>query len=226
MSKDLKNNIALFIALLFHTCGIIGILFTPYKNWFIANTPVNLLLMALLLLWTQPKKKISFFVFLLLAFATGMGTEILGVNTSRLFGEYHYGDTLGIKYKNVPLLIGINWFVIVFCAGVIMYKIDNWILKKLGADMHVTGFMQIFSFVVDAALLATFFDWVMEPVAAKLGYWQWNGKIPFYNYTCWFFISAALLTVFHFLKFNKENQFAVHLFIIQLLFFLALRIIL
>ena len=51
--KNLVNNLALFIALLFHIAGAIGILFTPYKNWFIQNTPVNLLVMVVLLIITQ-----------------------------------------------------------------------------------------------------------------------------------------------------------------------------
>ena len=61
MNKALNfNKAALFIALLFHICGLIGILFTPYRNWFIQNTPLNLLLMALLLIATHPKKNKKF----------------------------------------------------------------------------------------------------------------------------------------------------------------------
>ncbi len=55
-----KNNIALFLALLFHVCGAIGILFTPYKQWFVSNTPVNLLLMTALLVFTQKEKNLPF----------------------------------------------------------------------------------------------------------------------------------------------------------------------
>jgi len=52
-SFDLQD-IALFIVLLFHVSGAIGILFTPYKDWFIQNTPLNLLIMAVLLIVTHP----------------------------------------------------------------------------------------------------------------------------------------------------------------------------
>ena len=84
--------------------------------------------------------------------------------------------------------------------------------------------MVTISLVLDGALLTVFFDWVMEPVAVKLGFWQWEGGvIPFFNYLCWFLISAALLLLFRYLRFDKTNHFAVHLFIIQLLFFLTLR---
>jgi putative membrane protein len=80
------------------------------------------------------------------------------------------------------------------------------------------------SLIVDGALLATFFDWIMEPVAMKLGFWQWtNDEIPFFNYTSWFVISFLLLAIFRRFFYVKANHFGVHLFIIQALFFMALR---
>ncbi len=181
--------------------------------------------MSLLLVWTQQQKNIHFFLFLISAWAVGMCTEIIGTNTSLLFGSYKYGNLLGIKLKNVPLLIGINWFVTIYNAGVIVTIFDDWILRKLSGDAHFSSVMLTLSFIIDAALLATFFDWLMEPVAVKLGFWQWlaDGQPPLFNYTSWFVISALLLAVFRWLKFNKHNHFAVHLFIIQLLFFLTLR---
>jgi len=67
----------------------------------------------------------------------------------------------------------------------------------------------------------------MEPAAVKLGFWQWeSATIPTFNYICWFIISALLIWVSRKLKFQKRNDFAVHLLIIQTLFFLTLRIFL
>ena len=221
-----KNNVALFIAILFHVSGAIGILCTPYSDWFVRHTAFNLYLMAILLIWTQPGKNIFFFLFLLLAFITGMGTEMIGVHTGKLFGNYAYGDVLGPKFNQVPVLIGVNWFVIVYCSGMILQTLHDWLEHKYFSDTkRLSTSFQFISFIIDAALLATFFDWVMEPVAVKIGFWQWldNGQIPAYNYTCWFLISAALTITFRWFPFIKRNQFAVHLFIIQLLFFLLLR---
>src|SRR4051812_22010067 len=106
LSYQQKNNIALFLALLFHMSGAIGILFTSYKQWFISNTPVNLLIMSALLMFTQKEKNPAFFFFVLLCYATGMITEIIGVNTGYLFGKYEYGEVLGPKLYHVPWLIG------------------------------------------------------------------------------------------------------------------------
>ena len=99
-------------------------------------------------------------------------------------------------------------------------------IHRVAADTGKTPMaLKALSVIVDGATLAVFFDWLMEPVAVKLGYWAWNGdgSIPMFNYLCWFIVSLLLLAVFHFAKFNKQNKFAVNLLLIQLMFFLLLR---
>jgi len=220
-----KNTVATFIALLFHVSGFIG-MFTSKQSWFIGNTPLNLVLMSGLIIWTHPGKNWGFFVFFITAFFTGMVTEMIGVNTSILFGQYEYGKVLGKGIFRVPWLIGLNWFTVMYCCGVAMTKMQSSFLSKSPESTNLISPQTLFlSFIVDGALLATFFDFILEPVAVKLGYWTWlgDGMIPFSNYLCWFLISLCLLTVFKLLSFQKHNQFAVHLLIIQMLFFAALR---
>jgi putative membrane protein len=223
--KVLLNNVALFIALLFHISGVIGILFTSYKHWFIQNTAINLLLMCVLLVLTQPRKNRDFFLFVIITYTAGLTAEVIGANTSFLFGDYEYGDVLGAGFFGVPLIIGVNWFIVIYCTGVVTQIYENRMLKRLEArDITISKRMKSISFVTDAALLCVLFDWLMEPVAVKLGYWQWqNEEIPFFNYISWFIISALLLALFRRLDFRRHNIFAVHLFIIQLLFFFVLR---
>ena len=220
-----KFHIATFIAILFHVSGFIG-MFTSKHNWFVANTPLNLLIMAGLIIWTQPNKNTGFFVFVIICFVTGMLTEMIGVNTSLLFGKYEYGRVLGTGVINVPWLIGVNWFTVIYCCGVAVSHLHRRIERKSDvAESILTPQMRLMSFAIDGALLATFFDFILEPVAVNLGYWKWldEGNIPFTNYLCWFLISGLLLTVFRVLSFTKHNQFAVHLLLIELLFFGALR---
>ena len=221
----LLNNTALFIALLFHVSGLIGILYTQQKDWFIQHTALNLLLMAVLLFITQQQKNLQFFLFFGITFIAGFCVELIGVNTAALFGNYNYGEALGPKFFGVPLVIGINWFIIIYCAGVATQFYEDRILRSIKEKgLTITARMQLISFITDAALLAVFFDWLIEPVAVKLGYWRWEKEsVPVYNYICWLIISALLLWFFRKLKFNRHNIFAVHLLIIQLLFFFVLR---
>jgi bisanhydrobacterioruberin hydratase len=214
------------LALLFHAFGAAGILLNVYKDFFIGATPVNLLLMFALLLWTQRSPNGFFFLFVAVAAFTGIAVEITGVNTGLLFGHYSYGSVLGYKWKGVPLLIGINWFITIYCCGIAIHTLLQRVINASAATTRIPPqTIRALSVIVDGASLAVFFDWVMEPVAVKLGFWQWggNGSIPVFNYVCWFGISLLLLACFHFLRFSKSNKFAVHLLLIQVMFFLLLR---
>jgi bisanhydrobacterioruberin hydratase len=197
-----------------------------YKDFFISATPVNLLLMFALLLWTQRSPNGYFLLFMLVVILTGIGVEIAGVNTGLLFGNYSYGTVLGYKWQGVPLLIGINWFITIYCCGITIHSFLQRVIRAAAADTDLAPkAIKAMSVIVDGATLAVFFDWVIEPVAVKLGFWQWggNGSIPAFNYFCWLGISAALMACFHFCQFSKSNKFAVHLLLIQVLFFLVLR---
>lgn len=213
------------LAILFHVAGLIGILLSPYKTFFIEATPVTLVTMASLLILTQKEKNPAFIVFFFLTIITGIGAEMIGTNTGTIFGNYSYTNILGPAINGVPLIIGINWFIVIYCCGVVTYIFEQWIMKKfLGEGVDMSGSMQTLSFVIDASLLTVFFDWILEPAAEKLGLWQWeNEEIPLYNYLCWFIISMGLMFCFRRLKFNKHNIFALHLLIIQLLFFLSIE---
>lgn len=102
-----------------------------------------------------------------------MTTEIIGVNTGILFGDYAYGTVMGPKLLGVPFLIGINWFVIVFCCGSLMQELNKVMLAKYEAPIPRT--IVKWSVVIDGAVMATFFDWLMEPVAIHLGFG--HGKV-------------------------------------------------
>jgi putative membrane protein len=225
LNRFTKFDIATAIAVLFHSIGLVGLLFFD-KGFFIAATPVNLLLSFALLIWTQTGKNKYFFLFLLACFAVGIIVEITGINTGILFGNYTYGNVLGFKVQKVPVLIGVNWFIIIYCCGISIHTLLMKAINRIADDTGKAPMtLKALSVIVDGATLAVFFDWLMEPVAVKLGYWVWNGdgSIPMLNYICWFGVSLLLLTVFHVAKFNKQNKFAVNLLLIQLMFFLVLR---
>lgn len=221
--KVSRYQIATAVAVLFHTIGFAGIIFFK-SDLILRATPINLLLMFVLLVWTQNGRNFFFWLFVLLAAAIGIAVEMIGVNTKLLFGDYSYGNVLGIKLNNVPLLIGINWFITIYCCGIAVHTLLTKAIDKVAAETATPPMaLKALSVIVDGATLAVFFDWLMEPVAVQLGYWKWAGEIPFYNYLCWFMVSVILLAAFHFSPFNKQNKFAVHLLMIQVMFFLLLR---
>jgi len=218
-----KYQMATAIAVLFHAIGLIGILYFD-KQFFINTTALNLLLMFGLIIYTQQQKNLHFYIFIFIAISIGISVELIGTQTGLLFGSYKYGKVLGPAIKNVPMVIGINWFVVIYCCGINMKMLLKKITSTIDADVSKQRpILKTLSVIVDGATLAVVFDWLMEPVAIQLGYWKWAGDIPVFNYACWFLVSMVLLLFFHFLKFDKANKFAVDLLLIQAMFFLLLR---
>ena len=202
---------AIFLAVLVHVSGAIGIAFFN-PSFFVPFTPVNLFLMLLMLILNEQPINLRFVQAFFMAVVVGMITEMIGVNTGLLFGNYSYGEVFGRKLFGVPVLIGINWFCIVYTSHVVARKFNR---NKTKGKLFVA---------LLAAAIATIFDWVMEPVAMKLGFWNWSdGQIPIFNYASWFVISFAVSAAFGYLKIEGNNKFAPYFLMIQVLFFLFLR---
>ena len=142
------------------------------------------------------------------AFGLGMLAEWIGVHTGALFGQYQYGHILGPKLLGVPLIIGINWAM----------------LSIVSASLLATLKLHFWVEVALASLLMVFLDFLMEPVAVKLGFWNWhNGKIPVFNYICWLLLSLVLQTIYRKWRLNEKNNVAVALFIFMTVFFSVLN---
>lgn len=204
MEKRLK--ISFGITLLLYAVGIVGLL-SPYKSLFQQATPITLLVSAFLLAWNHSERTASFYLFAVIAFAVGFGVEYLGVNHHLIFGNYQYGNTLGIKLYNIPLMIGVNWFITIYSIATVF-----------------TGRVSATRFVFACAMTAVFLDWLMEPVAIHYDFWSWQGgQVPLSNYIGWFVVSAILFTLFNRLNVAKPNRFALPFLIIESVFFLVLN---
>ena len=200
-----KQSLSIGLIWIFHISGLIGIIYSN-ASWFIKATPFNLLLsFALLIINIEWNKKLFFLV--VTCFSVGMLSEIIGVNYGFLFGEYSYGNALGIKFKGVPLIIGINWCLLVFITGYISRFFFNSLIART--------FLGIF--------LMLSLDIVIEPIAPVLDFWKFKeGLASFNNYIGWAIVSFPLQLLFHRLNQNIEGPFPFHLYILQFLFFTIL----
>ena len=188
--------------------GVAGMTIRP--ELFAHLTPFNLLLSAALLFYFHEQKDAQLFRFCLFVFVAGFAIELMGVNTGKIFGEYHYGEALGFKINAVPLIIGINWLLLTYCTGIIS--------NKYSADIFVRSLI--------GALLMVLLDLLLEPVAMKHDFWHWQDDIiPIKNYVAWFGFSFFFNLLFQYFSFQKQNPLAEFLFVIQLLFFLVLNLL-
>lgn len=208
---SLSETIGLAILIILYAVGIFGIGRPELRSQILMLTPVQLTLSFAIALWFDPKPNKRLIIALLIAFGVGFGIEILGVATGVIFGEYQYGAPLGPQLWDTPIMIGVNWAMLVYLAfSTINLFFSRW--KVLFKTIY-------------ASLTLVFFDYVMEPVAMELNFWNWsNDIIPFQNYIAWAVISFVLLYFFFsFLK-SRTNKIAYALLIIQFIFFTILNI--
>ncbi|NTD96873.1 carotenoid biosynthesis protein [Agrobacterium tumefaciens] len=206
---DLKiKRIAVGVIAVFHMVGLVGFLIPATHPYFMKMVPFHLLLMFAIIVFTYngDVKRLSLFV--CGVFLCGWLVEVLGVHTGKIFGSYYYGNTLGYKIAAVPLLMGVNWVILIFSIGQMMksLKVRNSILASLLG-----------------ALVLIIFDFFMEPVAMKFDYWQWDWhKIPLQNYIAWFIVSVILLKFYYALGLKQQKYIGTAMFVAQLIFFVVL----
>ena len=200
------SSIALVVI---HLAGIIGI-HSSYRDLFLVLSPLNLIVSISILFLNHKTFTQPFALFCVIVFAGGFLVEVIGVKTGIIFGNYTYGNTLGIQFLGVPIIIGINWLMLIYCVGIICNRFYN------SSDLLKSMF---------GAIMMVFLDFFIEPVAIKYDFWSWTKiVIPFQNYIAWYILSFLFLMLFYSSKFSKENKLAPVLFIIQLIFFVTLAL--
>lgn len=203
-----KNAFALLVAM--HLAGVIGLSIESTRALFQMLTPFNLLATAAIVLHFEAYKTKNYFGFLFMAFTLGFGVEVAGVATGLIFGEYSYGATLGFKFFNVPLLIGVNWIVLSYASRITAQKL----VKKP------------ITIALIASALMVALDFIIEPVAIKYDFWSWSSEsIPLQNYAAWFLTSFIIQIIGLKIAPSLNNPLAIRLLVIEVLFFVVLNFI-
>lgn len=206
MKKTYKSYFLYFLILVYIS-GSIGFVVNP--SFFSPFTPYTLLLTCYVFLIHSPLEDKKFiFAFFSIAFL-GFIIEVVGVKTGLIFGKYTYGDGLGYKFLNVPLVISINWAMLI-CAGII-------VVSRIFVNKIIV--------LVVAALLVTIIDVLIEQVAPQLDFWQFEGGLPdSQNYLSW--ICVAFFTSYFFYPTIIKGNLIVSLIILilQIIFFTFLFI--
>jgi len=190
--------------------GVVGLTFPFTRNFFRELIGFSLALSLVLMLyfhkpWNKPFILASFIVAI-----SGFLLEAWGVNTGKIFGHYNYGDALGPTFMDTPLLIGLNWWMLIYIVAQVTENL------KVPVGVRLTL----------GALIMVGYDVVMEPVATATGMWDWNAQpVPFQNYLAWFVISFVFLSVFRIFKLRYNNPVAAILLGAQTGFFVLLNII-
>ncbi|MDF1566381.1 MAG: carotenoid biosynthesis protein [Spirochaetaceae bacterium] len=215
-----------FIAVFF-TVGIFGHVFLPV--WMVVLTPPVLWAYGLLvaafaaagvvmdglrsrddgaLRVSQKRARLRLITWIVLTYLVTFALEAIGTATGLVFGPYDYGKVLGVMVLAVPVVIGFNWVLVVLGALRIVQRWPWW------------------AAIPTAAVLTTSFDFLMEPAAIHLGYWNWHWDgIPPQNYMAWFVISFTAAVAYRALRIRIPSKLPAYYMLIQAVFFAAIRII-
>jgi putative membrane protein len=208
---NISTRTAIVVILLFHLVGLVGLSVPSLQTPFMQIVPWHILLMLLVILLTNESDRSLLAVFVIIIAMSGFVLEWLGVHKYWIFGDYSYGKTLGLKLFDIPLTIGLNWFLLVYATGVTMQhsRLKSALIR-----------------VITGAVILVMLDLLIEPVAVNLDYWHWDFNIiPAKNYICWFFVSIAFLYVFELFKFKKQSIVPPVLLITQFVFFALLDVL-
>jgi putative membrane protein len=118
--------------------------------------------------------------------------EEVGVATGLIFGPYHYTGYLGAKVGEVPILIPLAWFMMIYPA----YVIANLACSGRPAGTP-RGAKRVIRLATTGAVVMTAWDLVIDPIlsgpSVRAWIWETGGPyygIPIHNYAGW------LLTTF------------------------------
>lgn len=208
-----QERIIRIIILLFYMIGGIGIITPRFSLFFIKLTPIVLISsFILLMMFHHGGIKKSTLLNFILIYIISFLIEVVGVNTGLIFGEYTYGQTLGLKISNTPVIIGLNWVLLVYLTSSIVekYNISN-LLK-----------------ILVASFLMLVYDIVLEKVAPLLDLWQFSKNVvPVENYIAWLIIAIFFHTLIKIFRIHTINRLSRILFLSQLIFliFIAINLI-
>ena len=203
---DYKFKKDVIFLIVVYVAGIIGI---NINDSFLKLSFVSLIIPMVLFL-IRLKPSIKDLVLLALVFSLTFFSEWLGVNYGWIFGEYLYGDSLGIKIGGVPLMIGVNW--------VLLSVVSRQALFGVFSNKYIVAFF--------APILMLLIDFILEPIAPKLGFWDWNNiDVPISNYRDWFIVALiSQLILFNFKKLDTLIFWSVMYLGILTLFFLSFHL--
>lgn len=196
---------ATYLLIIFYLVGVAGIVFDMSRPLFIRLIPFALLLSAFLLIINHKgTKHLRLAVVLGVLYLAGFFVEVAGVNTGLIFGDYSYGAGLGLKLFNTPLIIGLNWVLLVYTSAAVLQSL-RWKSPAV---------------IIGSATMMLTYDLILEQVAPVMDMWTWSGTgVPVQNYIAWWFVAALMQWIVsaNHLKFN--NKLALPVLLIQFLFF-------
>jgi uncharacterized membrane protein len=123
--------------------------------------------------------------FLIVTAGVGFAVESVGTRTGYPFGSYLYNSSLGVRVRDVPLVIPFAWTMMAWPALAAARRLSH---KRLGIAL------------VGGWALASW-DLFLDPQMVRATHWHWTYPtpglqgIPLTNYAGWLAVSILLVAV-------------------------------
>ena len=200
-----------FLLTVVYIVGLFGVLW-PLHEDFLLLTPLNLLFSMGVVLWHHPKRETDLVLSLLGIYLGSWLLECVGVQTGILFGNYEYGPVLGPKVLGTPLMIGVNWAMLVYGFACLQAE---W--RPKASWWNKASF---------TAMGMTLYDFLLEPVAVAKDFWTWSPAAehwlwvaPTQNYLVWFVAAWFFAAFFERQMPAFRNPVGAYLLFLQIVFF-------
>ena len=201
MISSIKKYLLYFLILVY-VSGAIGYLFKP--AFFSPFTPFTLLFTCFVFLLHQPLTNLKYVISFLALAVIGFASEVIGVKTGYVFGNYYYGSALGYKILEVPVVISLNWALLIN-------------LGVLSASYITTKPIMLATL---SALIITSLDYLIEQVASGMEYWYFLENIAgLQNYLACFGISFFASLLFQKQLIKGDKKIALFFLSLQVFFF-------
>ncbi len=172
---------------------VVRVIFTKvvvFKADWILIILIETLLAFLCAVWVMGLK--TSFRMLLVVFALSWLVEEIGVTTGLLFGEYYYTEKLGLKLLDVPVVVPLAWFMVIFVSNVMANYIGDRSVVTASTRVPHELMMSLI-----AAFIAVVYDMCTDPIMVhQVKAWVWvdGGEyfgIPLKNFAGW--LSTAFI---------------------------------
>lgn len=139
-------------------------------------------------------------IFFLISAVISWTFEELGVLTGMIFGNYYYTDMLGLKLGEVPVLIPLAWFMMIYPSFIIANLIAEGkpVVRNKGAGA-IVGLSLLSAMVMSA------WDLLIDPVLSGPDYraWIWIDGGPYFgvpaqNYAGWILTTFTIYLCYRF----------------------------
>ena len=207
MKVERPTTVLLVLSILLVMCPVVGVMCSPYSIGIVVMFVSLLLLFVFSLLHGMWAIRRGIAVFLLVVVVVTFTSEWLGVSFGVPFGHYYYTEKLGPKILDIPWVIPIQWFnmmyVCYFMACIVCSPVS---MRQSPCKAHV----DLLGVVARAFLTGLFmvgWDLINDPFMANgVGAWVWTNPteyfglmyegIPLSNFIGWVLVSVLTVLIF------------------------------